>query len=138
MASRSDIPKRNVTEGENTSEPEKLYVNKCQMSRKFLDIYREIEKKANSTLTPEELQGLGIKFNRWNTKTTKRKPVFFQQFPPDDFLSYKVPEFDLHYLIDIREYCYAVQLQLGECFSGAEHISTRETLLDSTGWNVEK
>jgi hypothetical protein len=132
------IVNENIKEGKITPETGKAFLHKYPLSRKILALYKKIEKKAHSRFTPQELQGMGIELIPWNIETTDGQPVFFKQFPLDDFRQYKVPKVDVHDLLDIRDYCYSVYLQLGECLEETEHVKTQKSLVDGTGWDEEE
>ncbi|KAK2763952.1 hypothetical protein FQN54_009571 [Arachnomyces sp. PD_36] len=131
------LVQRYVDEGKITDTVGKLYLHKYNINGKVLSLYKKVQRKENSPLTQEELRDIDIDLIRWDIKTADQQPLFFRQFPSGEFGSYKVPNFDLHSLLDIRDYCDAASTKLGECFSDSEHVKTGKTLLHDAGWDSE-
>lgn len=113
-------------------------VHKLNLTDQFMELYKEISKSPESRFTEESLRKANIELIPWDIKTSEGQPKFFKQIPFEDFQSYHVSEFALGELLDPREYCNAVKLELLGCQSQAFNTQTDRPMLFDAGWHGEK
>jgi hypothetical protein len=113
-------------------------LHKINLTGQLMKLYKEISKSSESRFTEETLRRANIELIRWDIKTSEGQPRFFKQISFKDFQSYHVPEFALGELLDPRQYCNAVKLELLSCQYRAFNTQTEELLLFDAGWDGEK